>query len=237
MQAIADIASPDAVAVSRVDAHRAAIDYVARQIDPAFAVVSGVRLQRSSHGRERWQFVIRCEHGPLDAIEVDAQTGEVILLAEDKIRVIREKAAIYAARKAGGLPVDAHGYVLGEYARRRAEQYLGDQIGMFFNAADPVFVPGNPPRWQVTVVFKRYHRGPFTLGVMDVDAHTDEPIPLSKLQRKRIRERTHAEVLSGSADLCRCRRSTTDSSVSRTVWWPAPRWCSTILVFRFPIPG
>ena len=193
MQAIPDIASPDVV-VSEVDAHRAASAYVLRQVDPAFMVVSGVRLHHSSHGRESWQFVIRCGHGPLDAIEVDVQTGEVIPLAEDKICVMREKAAIYAARKEGRLPVDAHGYVLGEYARRRAEQYLGDQIGMFFNAADPVFVPGDPPRWQVTVVFKRYHRGPFTLGVMDVDAQIGEPIPLSKLQLKRIRERAHALV-------------------------------------------
>jgi hypothetical protein len=180
--------------VSEMEACRAARVYVVDQVDPAFMVVSGVRLHHSSHGRERWQFVIRCGHGPLDAIEVDVQTGEVMPLAEDKIRVMREKAAIYAARKEGRLPVDTHGYVLGEYARRRAEAYLGDQIGMFFNAADPVFVPSNPPRWQVTVVFKRYHRGPFTLGIMDVDAETGEPIPLSKLQLKRICERAHALV-------------------------------------------
>ena len=107
MQAIPDIASPDVV-VSEVDAHRAASAYVLRQVDPAFMVVSGVRLHHSSHGRESWQFVIRCGHGPLDAIEVDVQTGEVIPLAEDKICVMREKAAIYAARR---------GKIAGRYAR------------------------------------------------------------------------------------------------------------------------
>jgi hypothetical protein len=65
---------------------------------------------------------------------------------------------------------------------------------MFFNAADPVFVPGDAPRRQVTIVFKRYHRGLFTLGIMDVDPTTAEPLPLSKLRLKRIRERAHALV-------------------------------------------
>jgi hypothetical protein len=194
MEALLDVPTASVSTVSQADAQRTAAAYVTANIDPAFAVVSGARLPRPAGGCEVWQFVIRCEHGPLDAIEVDAQTGEVFPLAEDKIGVIREKAAIYAARKQGVVPVDASGYVLGEYARRRAEGYLGDQIGMFFNAADPVFVPSEPPRWQVTVIFKRYQRGPFTLGVMDVDAKTGEPLPLSKLHLKRIRERAHALV-------------------------------------------
>jgi hypothetical protein len=157
-------------------------------------VVQGTRYYHKPLGREIWQFIVRCAAGPLDALAVDVQTGAVIPLAADKIRVIREKAAVYTARKQGVLPVDAQGYVLGEYARRRAERYLGEQIGMFFNAVDPVFVPGDAPRWQVTIVFKRYHRGPFTLGIMDVDTTTGEPIPLSKLHLKRIRERAHALV-------------------------------------------
>jgi hypothetical protein len=194
MKAILDVPTTSMPTMSQADAHRIASQWVATAIDPTFAVVSGARLHHPASDREVWQFVIRCEDGPLDAIEVDTQRGAVIPLPEDKIHVIREKAAIYAARKQGVLPVDAHGYVLGEYARRRAERYLGEQIGMFFNAADPMFVPGDAPRWQVTVVFKRYYRGPFTLGIMDVDAPTGEPIPLSKLQLKRIRERAHALV-------------------------------------------
>ena len=194
MQSVLDRPTTNTPGVSVADAQWVASQWVTATIDPSFAVVRGTWLPRPARGREVWQFVIRCAYGPLDAIEVDAQTGEVIPLSEDKIRVIREKAAIYAARKQGVLPVDADGHVLGEYARRRAEQHLGDQIGMFFNASDPVFVPGDRPRWQVTVVFKRYHRGPFTLGIMDVDATTGEPIPLAKLHLKRIRERAHALV-------------------------------------------
>jgi hypothetical protein len=95
------------------------------------------------------------------------------------------------ARQHGLLPVAAQGHVLGEYARRRAERYLGDHLALFFHAAELLFVPGDPLRWQVTIVFKRYELGPFTLGVMDVDALTGKPLPLTKPQIKRIRERAN----------------------------------------------
>jgi hypothetical protein len=180
--------------VSQADAQRAASDYVADRIDPSFEVVNGAQYYSKPHKRAIWRFFIRCADGPLYPLLVDSQTGEVILLTDDEIRVTREKAAIFAARKQGVLPVDARGYVLGEYARRQADRCLGDQIAMYFNAADPVFVPGDPPRWQVTIVFKRYYSGPFTLGVMDVDATTGEPLPLTKSQLKRLRERAHALV-------------------------------------------
>jgi len=195
MQATLDIPASMSP-VNEEDAHDAARDYVAAHIDPAFEAVSGTCLYSKARGRQVWQFVVRCTYGPLDVIEVDAQSGEVISPSDEKIRVIREKAAIYTARQQGVLPIDAQGYVVGEYARRQAESYLGDQLGMYFNGADPVFVLGEPPRWQVTIVFKRYHTGPFTLGVMDVDAQTGEPISLSKRQLHHIRERVHALVAS-----------------------------------------
>jgi hypothetical protein len=108
--------------------------------------------------------------------------------------VIREKAAIMAARKQGRAPVDEFGFVLGEYARRQASGYLDDQISMFYGGTDPIFVPGDPPVWQVTIVFKMYDQGPFALGVMDVDARTGEPIPLAPEHIKRIQERTRAII-------------------------------------------
>jgi hypothetical protein len=194
MQAVLDISSTTTTTVSQADAQQVACAYVAAHFDPAFEVVDGERYYSKPLEREIWRFFLRNGQGPVGALRVDSQTGEVIRLTDDEIRLIYEKAAILAARKQGRLPIDAQGYVLGEYARRRAERYLGDHIAMFFNAADPVFVPGDPPRWQVTIVFKRYHLGPFTLGVMDVDAHTGKPLPLSKLQLKRIRERAHALV-------------------------------------------
>lgn len=197
MQATPDVAT-NTPTVSEEDAHCATRDYVATYIDPAFAVVRDPSHRRQPHLQKTWRFFICCAAGPLRAIDVDAQSGQVLPFSDDEIRVIREKAAIYAARQRGVLPVNAQGYVVGEYARRQAERYLGDQLGMYFNGVDPVFVPGDSPRWQVTIVFKRYHTGPFTLGVMDVDAQTGEPISLSKRQLHHIRERVHALVASYS---------------------------------------
>lgn len=194
MQTILDTSTAIRPTISLAEAQRAASAYVATQIDPAFVVVDGVLHHHQSLDQEVWRFFVCCEHGPVGIVQIDARSGEAILLTADEIRLTREKAAIYAARKQGRLPLNDQGYVLGEYARRRADRYLGDHIAMFFNAADPVFVLGDPPRWQVTIVFQRYHRRPFTLGVMDVDAKTGEPIPLTKPQRKRISERAHALV-------------------------------------------
>lgn len=195
MQVLPDVLTVSPRVISLDDAHQAARVYVTAAIDPAFEVVSDTHTNdRQVSQRTIWRFFILCAHGPLYPLKVDAQSGEVIPLSATEIRVIREKAAIYAARKQGVLPLNEQGYVLGEYARKRADRYLGDQIGMYFDAADPVFVPGDSPRWQVTIVFKRYYLGPFTLGVMDVDAKTGEPIPLTKTQLKRIRERTHALI-------------------------------------------
>lgn len=99
-----------------------------------------------------------------------------------------------AARNHHVLPVDKHGYVLAEYARRRASWYLDANLSLFFSAADPVVVPGDPPTWQMTIVFKMYDVGPLTLGVMDVDAQTGEPVSLTDEELTRIRERTSAII-------------------------------------------
>jgi hypothetical protein len=194
MQAILEVPTVGAPAVSQGEAQRAANAYVAAEIDPAFEAVSGEYYDSQRMGRAVWRFIIRCEHGSLSPICVDAQTGNVIALTSNEIRVIGEKAAILAARKRGGAPVDEQGYVLGEYARRRASGYLDDQISMFYSGADPVFVSTDPPVWQVTIVFKMYDQGPFTLGMMDVDARTGEPIPLAAEQIEQIRERTCAII-------------------------------------------
>jgi hypothetical protein len=194
MQAVVDVPTRSTSVVSLMDAQCVAQDYVAAHLDPAFEVVEGTRYYHKPLGREIWQFIIRCAHGPLDAIAVDVRTGTVIPLATDKLRIIQEKAALYAARKRNVLPVNGDGYVLGEYARRQVSSYLDEHISLFYEGADPVLVPGEPPVWQVTISFKQYHLGPFTLGVMDVDARTGEPFPLTSKQIKRIRERTRAII-------------------------------------------
>ena len=194
MQAILDIPAGSPPTVKLAQALQAARAYITL-IDPTFEVTSDKQTnERYISQRTTWRFFVVCAHGPLCPLEIDIQSGRVISLSDEEIRVIREKAVIYAARKQGVLPVNEQGYVLGEFARRCAERYLGDQLGMYFNATEPIFIPSEAPRWQVTIVFKRYYVGPFTLGVMDVDAKNGEPLPLTKPQLKRIRERTHALI-------------------------------------------
>jgi hypothetical protein len=168
--------------------------YVADHIDPTFEVVKGAQYYHKSLEQEVWQFIIRCAHGPLDAIHISVQTGAIIPPTSEQVRVIREKAALLAARKQGVLPIDEQGYVLGEYARRRASRYLGDRLSMFYDGANPIFVPGDPALWQVTIVFKMYDVGPFILGLLDVHAKTGEPLPLPTEQIEHIRERTRAII-------------------------------------------
>ena len=115
MQAIIDT-STISTAISQVEAHRIAQQYVAAQINPAFTVVNGENYISKPLGRALWRFVIYCKQDPLTVLTVDAQTGQVIELTQDEIRVVREKAAIYTARKQGVLPVNEHGYVVGESA-------------------------------------------------------------------------------------------------------------------------
>ncbi len=188
MQAIIE-SSPAPTAISQLDARQVGQQYVAAQIDPRFTVTTGEHYNSPALGRACWRFIICQEQDPLTVLLVDAQTGQVVELPQSEIRVVREKAAIYTARKQGVLPVNEQGYVLGEYARREADGYLDDQIGMFFNAVDPLFLAGPQPRWQVTIVFKRYYLGPFTLGVMDVDARTGVPISLTRKQIHQLKER------------------------------------------------
>jgi hypothetical protein len=192
MQAVLDVPTTSTRSVSQADALQVACTYLAAHLDKAFAVVDGARYYSKPLGREIWRFFLRSEHGPVGILQVDVLTGEVIRLTNVELRAVREKAAILAARQQAVLPLDQHGYVLAEYARRRASSYLDEHLSMFYGGTDPVFVAGEPPVWQVTIVFHMYDVGPFTLGVLDVDAKTGEPLPLSKRQLQRIRERTRA---------------------------------------------
>ena len=181
--------------VSQADAERTASAYVTANLDPAFEVVDGARYYSKPLGREIWRFFIRCVHGPVGAIRVDAQTGEVNPLAADEIRAMREKAAIFVARRQGRLPVDAQGYVLAEYARRQADSYLGAEVSLFYSATNGVFVPLARPIWQFAIQVRLPRLGVLgIMGTLDVDAQSGEVTPLTHKQIKRIRERADALV-------------------------------------------
>jgi hypothetical protein len=203
MQTVLDMPTTSTPTVSEADARRAARAYVAAHLDPAFEVVEGTRYYHKPLGREIWQFMIRCAHGPLDALYVDAKTGNVIPLEPNHVRVIHERAVIAEARTCGVLPVDAQGYLLSEYARRKANGYLSMEVGLACEATEGVLIPLARPIWQFAIRFGLPRLGELgILGTLDVDAQTGAVIPLTPKQIKRMRVRADAlvEKLEGTID-------------------------------------
>lgn len=177
--------------LTQAEAQRRAMEYVTAQIDPKLRLSDHASYR---HADDTWLFLIRSDYGALHSIQVKAETGKVVPLTEAQICLVRERAAIAMARSQRVLPVNQQGYVLAEYARRKASEYLDANLSMFFTATEPLFVPGNLPIWQLTIVFKMYNVGPLTLGIIDVNAHTGEPVALTNEELTRIRERASAII-------------------------------------------
>ena len=74
----------------------------------------------------------------------------------------------------------------------RANGYLSKYVGVLFGAEDPLFFPLVHPIWQVSITFKMNDIGPFTVGLLDIDAATGEVFPLPQQQIALIQERTDA---------------------------------------------
>ncbi len=190
-----DLPTISTLPISEADAQRAASAYVTAHIDPMFEVVEGTRYYHKGRGREIWQFIIRCAYGALDAILVDAKTGEVLRLEPQQLRIIRERAMIAEARTRGRLPVDEQGYILAEYARRKANGYLTMAVSLSCEATDGILIPLAPPIWQFAIRFGLPRLGELgMLGTLDVDAQTGQPLPLTPTQIKRMRVRADALV-------------------------------------------
>jgi len=168
--------------------------YAAKNIDPAFQVLNGARYYNKILGCEIWRFYMCSAHGPIGLLQIDAHSGKVVALSAREIQTMQERSAIGAAREQKVLPKSEDGFVLSEYARRCATAYLSDTLSLFFGAIEPVFVPGNPPRWRVTIEFKMYEVGPFPVGMIDIDAHNGDVLPLTDSQIKQIQERTSAII-------------------------------------------
>ena len=179
-----------------VDIAKVARRYVTTQLGAAF----GISRPRFLYEENNWLALVQYQAAEqsrpigVGQIRIDAQTGTVLPWSNDELQVMHEKAALLEAKQHGTVPVDAQGYVLGEYARKQANRYLWDQLSMYYRADDPVFVPGGPPLWQVTIVFKMYDLGPFPLGVMTVDGRSGEPFPLTAQEIETIRKCTHAII-------------------------------------------
>jgi hypothetical protein len=185
-------ATTTSLVISEAEAQDAARKYVADEFDPAFEVVKGFLLARE---QPRWRFVVRSPHGPLGYLFVAAGTGAVVPLNEDEKRVVRERALIAAAESRHERPMVAQGHVPAEYARRRANGYLTEQLGLYYSAMDGHLTAQGQPLWQFTIRFRLPRRGAAgVVGELSVDARTGDPLPLTSGQLKKMQGRAHALI-------------------------------------------
>lgn len=179
-----------------VDLRQLALGYVHDALGETFTVAK-LRLQPE---QARWWALIQyqadgqCRPLGVGRVEIDAQNGRIIPLHEEEIQMIREKAAILAAKQQQTIPRNANGYIPGEFARKQANRYLWDHLGMYYGATDPLFMSGVSDRWQVTIIFKLYELGPFAVGTMAVEAQSGEAVTLTKTELQQIKERVYAIV-------------------------------------------
>lgn len=179
-----------------LDLRQVAVRYINDYIGEAFTV-SKLRLQQDQQkwwGLIQYQAKGQCRPIGVGRVEIDVQSGKIIPLPSSEVQGICEKAAMLEARQQSLTPVDEQGYVLSEFARKQASRYLWDQLGMYYGATDPMFLSGESPLWQVTVVFTLYELGPFSVGSMKVEAQSGEPIPLTKSAIRQIKERVYAII-------------------------------------------
>lgn len=188
--------SPPASAkpIDKEFAYQTAVEYVGEKIGASYELADGVRLYSPELGQNVWRFVIRDSGMSFGLLHIDAQTGKVVDLSDDDVRILHEKQQIYEARKAGELPLNDEGFIVGEYARRCATQYLDRNLSMHYSAVEPQFISGESPLWQTVIIFRMAGIKSVTLGLLDIDAKTGEPLALSNQQIERIRERTRAIV-------------------------------------------
>lgn len=93
------------------------------------------------------------------------------------------------------LPIDEHGYILAEYARRKTNGYLSREVSLFCGATDDVLIPLDPAIWQFAIRFKLPRYGELRiLGTIDVDARSGQVFPLSSQQIEQMKARANAIV-------------------------------------------
>lgn len=193
MQAVVD--KQAAQPTKEINYQQIAAEYVSLQLGNTFLVSHDGQITSNIW----WSLVMaqipeREKPFGVGRVTVDATTGKVIPLSQREIQLLHEKVAIARATEANQLPTDEKGYVLAEYARKKADQYLRCSLSMHYGATDPILVEENPYLWQVTIQFKMYEVGPVTLGTLDVNAITGEVIPLSTDEIARIQERTRGII-------------------------------------------
>jgi hypothetical protein len=175
--------------MTEVQARTAVDHYLATGLGPAY---KAGRAQLRDDGR--WSFVVLCQREDMwrtpavGFIYLDARTGQVEALSDDRLREMCEAGAVQAAQARNELARDEDGYILRQHARIKANVWISDRVGLKVRAAGGTFVPLEPPVWRFSIWYHTF--GPLT--VIDVDAKTGEIEPLTALQLQAIREDVRA---------------------------------------------
>ncbi len=110
------------------------------------------------------------------------------------VRIIYEHTAEWPTE--GPLRVDAR--LQGEVtippdtARRRANGYFAQEVALFIIAGEPVLALGDTSVWRIPAILRLRGFGEVAaVGSIDINAHTGEPLPLSKEQITDIRKRAN----------------------------------------------
>jgi hypothetical protein len=76
-----------------------------------------------------------------------------------------------------------------ETARRRANGYLGLNVGILLGADEPVLVLSQPPVWRLKVNLHLPHMGKVgQVGIIEVNALTGQVVPITVAQNQSIQE-------------------------------------------------
>lgn len=77
-------------------------------------------------------------------------------------------------------------------ARRAANRYLSQVVGISFGAVAGVFIPLATPIWQFAIEFRLPRLGRLSImGTIDVNAERGEPLPLTTAEIQKIQDRAN----------------------------------------------
>lgn len=183
MQAIVEpvVATPT---TDETTARQVASQYIHTTLGAAYRLEPG--FLRAHPLSSAWRFLVLNQEFNAVAgyVDVDAETGKIISLPDEQLQDLRERALVQAAKGRKTLARDAQGRVLPFLAKARVNGYLSACVAWFASAnGQPALVNGNPPVWRVTTTLRLPEQDKvIELGVIDVNAHTGDVIPLTEQQ-------------------------------------------------------
>lgn len=179
--------------IDQIAAASAVNHYVHQALGATFKAGKGRQLNNGD-----WHFLVLC-HAPelkrpctCTVIHVDGQNGNVTPLTTEQLQEARERSVLAIADAYDQHPI-INGVVPRLLARRKANLYLSDVVGFFLTPTDGALIPLEPPIWQFPIQLHLPRSGNLgILGTIDVNAQTNDVVPLSAAQIAEIQRRANA---------------------------------------------